>query len=159
MKYIKSQKGITIIVLVITIIILLIIASISLYWGTNSITQAKDTKLEAELKMMQQAILETYTKNKVQAQVVKQDLPGEKISDYDEVKEEVDSGTVNKLKIKDYDNIDNYSYYYKFNTKEQFKLIGVEESNNSYIVNYQTGEVINITTPKKSDGTILYLSK
>ena len=157
MKYIKSEKGITIVSLVITIIVLLILASISINWGLESISRSSDSKLDAELNMMQHAILETYTKNQVQGQVVNQTLPGNKINNYDTVIEKAEQ-FLGKFKITNYENIDDDSYYYEFNNEEQFKAIGMKNSSDTYIVNYKTGEVMNITTPKKSDGTLLYIS-
>lgn len=159
MEYTKSEKGITIVSLVITIIVLLILASISINWGLSSVTQSKDRKLDAELNMMQHAILETYAKNQVQGQVVEQDLPGTKITDYNNLITSASEFLRNlKIKKEEYNNIDNDSYYYEFSTEEQFKAIGMKNSSDTYIVNYKTGEVMNITTPKKSDGTLLYVS-
>lgn len=156
MRYTNSEKGITIVALTITVIVLIILASISIEWGIDSIKQSEDSKLETELNMMQHAILETYTKNMVQSQVISQELPGERIDDYEKVQELVEDSIT--LEISDYNNIDEYSYYYKFNTEEDFSKIGVKNSKDTYIVNYKTGEVVNITTPKKSDGTLLYIN-
>ena len=43
-------------------------------------------------------------------------------------------------------------------TKNKLKDIGIEESNYQYIVCYKTGEVMNITVKKTSNGELLYAS-
>ena len=79
MYKIKTQKGITLVSLIITIIILLIISSIGINFGINGINSTKDSKLEAELNMVQHAILEQYTKYKTTKDMVY--LVGNKVSD------------------------------------------------------------------------------
>lgn len=147
MRYIKKENGITLVSLVITIIILLILATISINWGKTSLTQSEDNKLQAELEMVHHAVLETYTKHKTQAQVVEQKLPGDIIANINnesdipiDIKQNM-SGT-----------------YYKLSEKDQFEKIGMKNVKDTYIVNYETGEVFNLTTNTKSDKTVLYIA-
>lgn len=146
MRYIKNENGITLVSLVITIIILLILATISIDWGKTSLTQSEDNKLQAELEMVHHAVLETYTKHKTQAQVIKQDLPGNIIADINN-----ESGIPNDIKQ------NMTGIYYKLSEKDQFKKIGMKNVKDTYIVNYETGEVVNITSTK-SDKTVLYIA-
>lgn len=146
MRYIKKENGITLVSLVITIIILLILATISINWGKTSLTQSEDNKLQAELEMVHHAVLETYTKHKTQAQVVEQNLPGEIVNINNE------SGIPNDIKQ------NMTGIYYKLSEKDQFKKIGMKNVKDTYIVNYETGEVLNLTTNTKSDGTTLYIA-
>ena len=146
MIYIKSENGITLVSLVITIIILLILATISIDWGKTSLTQSEDNRLQAELEMMHHAVLETYTKHKTQAQVAPQELPGEKIGNID-----TENGIPGDIQL------DKNGNYYKLSQKEDFKAIGMKNVKDTYIVDYETGEVVNITSTK-SDKTGLYIA-
>ena len=64
---VKSQKGITLMALVITIIVLLIIAGIGIgeiIGNSGDINQTEDVLALSELKKIQQAVLENYIKYK-----------------------------------------------------------------------------------------------
>jgi hypothetical protein len=43
-------------------------------------------------------------------------------------------------------------------TEDEFKNLGITNNTDSYVVNYVTGEVMNITNPKNSSGEALYIS-
>ena len=60
----KSEKGITLIALVITIIILLILASIAVYNGLNSIRSSKYMVFKTEMQLLQSSIDEMYSADK-----------------------------------------------------------------------------------------------
>lgn len=145
----KTQKGITLVSLVITIIILLIISSIGVNLGINGINNTKDSKLEAELNMVQHAILEQYTKYKTTRDVVY--LVGNKMT------EEQLNGITEELGITLVNIPNTYSNkeYYKLD-KASLKEIGIQDTNDEYIINYISGEVINITKKRLSDNTPLY---
>ena len=57
---IKNEKGITLITLAITIIVLAIIASISINFGKDTLTEVENKKIMTELSSIQQAIFERY---------------------------------------------------------------------------------------------------
>lgn len=145
----KTQKGITLISLVITIIILLIISSIGINFGINGINSTKDSKLEAELNMVQHAVLEQYAKYKTTKDMVY--LVGNKVS------EEQLRGITSELGITLVNIPDTYSNkdYYKLD-KASLKEIGIQETTDEYIINYISGEVINITQKRLSNNTPLY---
>ena len=147
MRYIKNENGITLVSLVITIIILLILATISINWGKTSLTQSEDNRLQAELEMVHHAVLETYTKHKTQAQVIEQNLPGTEINISD-----------NQNDIPNNINMKGTGTYYKLSTKREFEAIGMKNVKDTYIVNYETGEVLNMTKNKKSDGSVLHIA-
>lgn len=145
----KTQKGITLVSLVITIIILLIISSIGINFGINGINSTKDSKLEAELNMVQHAVLEQYTKYKTIKDIAY--LVGNKVS------EEQLNGVTEELGITLVNIPDTYANkdYYKLD-KASLREIGIQETEDEYIVNYISGEVINITKKKLSNNTPLY---
>lgn len=158
MQMIKNEKGVTMVALVVTVVILLIIASISINYGLNSIEEAKDNKLKSEISMVQHAVFEEYAKYEIQSKVNKdQALPGIEMQ-LDDVNKEINDGI--NLKITSYDD-DKESHYYKIVPDENGKMeqLGLEKLVDTYIVNYKTGEAINITTQATSDGNLLYVVK
>ncbi len=149
MYKLKTQKGITLVSLVITIIILLIISSIGINFGINGINSTKDSKLEAELNMVQHAILEQYAKYKTTKDIVY--LVGNKVSE-EQLKDITSELGITLVNIPDtYSNKD----YYKLD-KASLNEIGIRDTYDEYIVNYISGEVINITQKKLSNNNPLY---
>lgn len=149
MYKLKKQKGITLVSLVITIIILLIISSIGINFGINGINSTKDSKLEAELNMVQHAVLEQYAKYKTTKDIVY--LVGNKVSE-EQLKDITSELGITLVNIPDtYSNKD----YYKLD-KASLNEIGIRDTYDEYIVNYISGEVINITQKKLSNNNPLY---
>ena len=147
MKKIKNN-GITLVALVITIIVLIIIASISITGTLQDTDETKDNVATSELGMVQHAILERKTK----AQLTKEELPGQSVTStqlqqvIDEIEEK--SGTTITLEGNPED--------YKLLDDEALQDLGMENYKSEYIVNYSTGEVIDITRQVTEDGTVLY---
>lgn len=149
MENLKKIQGVTLVALVITIIILLILSGIGIYMGINSVTQAKDSKIIAELNMVQHAILEQYTKYQTTKDLAT--LVGIKLDDT-QVQEVVNRMGITLVSIPDaYQNKD----YYRLD-KASLLALGITNSSDEYIVNYISGEVINITVEKTSKGKPLY---
>ena len=135
---IEKEHGITMVSLIITIIILIIISGISVTVGIGSIQKARDNKLVAELTMVQHAILEQYTKYRLTKDTTY--LIGNKMTK-EEVQQIIEPLGVTLVTIPTtYSNKD----YYKLD-KAALLEIGVKEAEDEYIVNYISGEVINIT--------------
>lgn len=130
----RKNKGVTISSLVITIIILLIIAGISISVGNISITAYQDNILEAEAKELQTVVISQYQK-------------------YLTVK---DATLLVGKKCDDNGNVTEDGEYYLLN-KNDLQEIGMEKPKDEYIVKYDTGEVINKTTPKNSKGENIHL--
>lgn len=149
MDFGEEQKGITIITLVITVIVLMIISGIGITMGTNAIKSTKDNKLTSELVIVQQAILEQYTKYQVT-----------KDSSYllgDKVKSEEMNQIAKDLNIQLASIPDTYSNkeYYRLDKASLLKM-GIQDAEDEYIVNYISGEVINITK-KTTSNNALYI--
>ncbi len=148
MNKLKNSKGITLSGLAITIIVLTILATVGATVGITNVREAKDAKLDTELEMVQHAILEQYVKFETTKDVVY--LVGNKLekSEVDQIAQELD---ITLVEIPDtYENKD----YYKLD-KASLKEIGIQNTDDEYIVNYISGEVINITS-KKNDNKPLY---
>lgn len=149
MGFLMKQKGITIISLVITVIILVIISGIGITMGTNAIKASKDNKLTSELLMVQHAVLEQYTKY----QTTKDNtyLIGNKV-ELEQMNQIARDFNITLVNIpQNYSNKD----YYRLD-KASLLEIGIENTDDEYIVNYISGEVINITQ-KTTSNTALYV--
>ena len=154
---IKSQKGITLMALVITIIVLLIIAGIGigeLRGKKGDINQTKNAVALSELNKIQQSIIETYLKYKQlnnASVLIGTPLDYQTAQSYlSEVKpgETLKANDLNEAEYK----------YYELN-KQNLKTMGLENINNNdrYVVNYSTGEVFNITQKQTVINEALYI--
>ncbi len=161
---VKEEKAITLVALTVTIIILLILASVGLS-GLNSITETEDSKLSSELKMVQHVILEAYTKYITTSKVIPDEsiLVGTKLNDSNISTNNIQNSNGkyyfkydgdNKIELKD----TNISNYYLVSTEQDFKKLGISNTKEKYVVNYTTGEVMNILRLKNSEGKALYIS-
>lgn len=149
MYRLKTQKGITLISLVVTVIILLIISLVAVNFGISGISNIKDSKLESELNMVQHAVLEQYTKYKTTKDIAF--LVGTKVSEEQLSKITTELGITLVTIPNTYSNKE----YYKLD-KASLSEIGIQETDDEYIINYISGEVINITQKRLSDNTPLY---
>jgi type II secretory pathway pseudopilin PulG len=147
----KSNKGITLITLVITMIILLILGGISLTVGNNMIEETQDKKLVSELNMVQHAILEQYAKYQTT-----KDTSYIKVGNRMELADVKD--IARNMGIELVNIPDNYSNkdYYKLDKLSLLKM-GIENTEDEYIVNYISGEVINNTKKHTNDNKALYV--
>ncbi len=149
MSYLIKQKGITIISLVITVIILVIISGIGITMGTNAIKSSKDNQLASELSMVQHAVLEQYTKYQTTKDITY--LVGNKV-ELEEMNQIAKNLNITLVNIpQKYTNKD----YYRLD-KASLLQIGIENTDDEYIVNYISGEVINMTQ-KTTSNTALYV--
>ena len=149
MSILNKQNGITMVSLIVTIVVLLILSSIGVNMGLKGINSVNDSKLTSELEMVQHAVLEQYTKYKTTKDTVY--LVGNKISD-DEAKMYANELGVTLANIPNtYTNKD----YYRLD-KASLVAIGIKDSSDEYVINYITGEVMNITVKKLSNNNPLY---
>lgn len=162
---IKEEKAITMIALVITIVLLLILSGIAIYGGTNSILESEDKKISIELNIIQHAVLETYTKYLSTSKVIENSdaLVGIKLSDSN-INENYIVNVNGKYYFK-YDTDENrielkdttISNYYLISTEEEFKKLGISNCKDKYVVNYTTGEVLNVQKLKTNSNQALYV--
>lgn len=145
MEAIKENKGITLIALVITIIVLLILAGVALGSGGDSIKTAKSNSAIVQLDMVQHAILERNSQYKLTKN--ESTLVGTKVA----IEEVENIASQIEVTLKATDN------YYRLEV-EDLKKLGITEETDTYIVNYETGEVINETQLRTVTGEVLYTS-
>ncbi len=166
----KEEKGITLIALAITIIVLLIIAGVGIgnIAGTaGSVENTNSQVALAELKQVQQIVLETYIKSE-QTHNVDYLLEGTEMT-YSEIKEIImdkyDKSLDAEYTEDYYNGLEADKKYYKLSYFDLNNLgLTCDESKKEdkkyhYMVNYSTGEVYNITTTKTEEGDPLYITK
>lgn len=186
MQMMKNEKGITLIALAVTVIILMILVGTGVTAVYTGINEVKDNKLQTELGIVRQAILEQYTlaeavqKTKVLASESQVSFwVGDRIYPTDPIyiptNDYINSEDKNaQIFIEKVTNRVTPTYqedfYYRLND-EQLKEIGIgnktvmqgeEEtevgvSKYTYIVNYHTGEVYNESKKVTSTHYLLYL--
>lgn len=95
--------------------------------------------------MVQHAVLERYTK----AILTHENYPGELLnSNSPELLEMKNAG----IELKGPD-----TEYYKLTTNKGLKELAITDTDDEYIVNYETGEVFNLTQKKTKSGKLLYV--
>ncbi len=147
MKNYSNQKGVTLVALAVTMIVLVIIAGVGISTGISGHKKSNDAKLVTELEMVQHAVLEQYVKYKA--------TKDEDCLIGSEVPKETIYKMANELGVM----LDKPSdTYYKLNKSDLAKIGIVEQGEDEYIVNYASGETINATRKKLSNGDPLYVS-
>lgn len=146
----EKQQGITMVSLVITIIVLVIVSGIGITVGTSSMKSSKDSKLTQELVMVQHAVLEQYAKYKTTKD--RNYLVGNKMELQEIQKIAQELGITLVTIPPKYSNQD----YYRLD-KASLLEIGIQDTNDEYIVNYVSGEVINITKKVTTNQEALYV--
>ena len=156
-KVINKEKGITLLALVVTIIMLIILASTIVNIGQNEIKESEENAKLSELGIVQNVILQRKTK----ADLTDEDYPGETIIEaninlektIEEMNDHRASGEEEIIKKDD----DNSNYYFLSTENGGLEELGITNSEDAYIVNYETGEVINYTTKLTETGKPLYI--
>lgn len=143
----RKTNGVTLVALIITVILLLIISGISITGTLRGHKETKEASQISELNMIQHAILERYTK----AQLTKEELPGTTITE-DDVKTII--GEINGITGED---ITLKGKEYKELSISDLEKLGVTNEEDTFIVNYKTGEVINATKKVTESGKALYV--
>ena len=137
--------------MIITITVLVILAGISITASFRNTGETENSASITELEMVKHAILERYTK----AQLTKEALPGTSFttqSDLNTVISSINSNATDTIVLED-STVENYKRLYSTDLKN----LGIENAEDTYIVNYTTGEVINETQKVTSTGKTLYI--
>ncbi|MBR6033320.1 MAG: hypothetical protein IKP28_00975 [Clostridia bacterium] len=147
----KENAGVTLVALIITMIVMIIIAGTSIYIGINDIDNSQDSMAKAELEEVKNIIGQRYlnyikTKNKAY-------FAGTKLSSSEVSAVESKIGRL-LIPIPNTFDEDERAYYRL--TPNDLVTIGIEDSLNTYVVNYITGETINITKTKTNGDELLY---
>ena len=156
-KVLKNEKGITLLALVITMIILMILVGITINIGKNGITESREDAMLSELGIVQNAILQRKTK----ADLTGENYPGETITEaninLEETIEEINNNRTSGEEAISRKDRDDSHYYFLSTENGGLEALGITNSEDAYIVNYETGEVINYTTKLTGTGKPLYI--
>lgn len=142
----KKQKGITLITLVITIIVMIIIAGVATYSGFESIKSAELTTFTAELEMIQAKVNVIYERRKTNNVEKKY---------YNNLGQDItiiNEGTL--VQVLGESSKEGFRYF----SKEDLKLIDLDDIKQDVIINFDTCEVISITGIE-TDGVKYYKLK
>ena len=151
----KNQKGIALVSLVVTIIVLIILAGVAIAMGSQGLTGANENALLSELGIVQNAILQRKTK----VDLTGEQYPGESVSEstLNDVIEEINANKASGEETVERKDNDITHYYLLTANNNGLSDLGITNSDDAYIVNYETGEVINYTTKVTEDGKPLYI--
>ena len=144
---IRKNKGITLVTLVVTVVLLLIISGISITGTLRGHKETEEASQISELNMIQHVILERYTK----VQLTNETLPGTTIEKdkVEEIIDEIYTKTGEKINLKGTE--------YKQLSTADLENLGVTKEDDTFIVNYKTGEVINASKKVTKSGKALYI--
>ena len=123
----KSNKGISLIALVVTIVVMIILAGVSIYYGTReNISTAYETDMYTEILNVSDAAFQRSLTNRMDA--ARYPFVGTPLTD-------ADPQVVNNISYGD------GWYLLKLSDHEE---LGLENITNEYLVNYLTGEAVSI---------------
>ncbi len=128
-----SEKGITLVSLVITIVILMLITGVAISASTDSIKSAKRTAFITEMEMIHEKVNTIYEKRK---------LNEEDITYYNSLGQVVSRVDASKLKeiLKGQSSM-GYLYF----SKEDLKKLDLDNISQDVIINFTTRDVVSVT--------------
>lgn len=129
----RNQKGITLVMLVITIIVLIIITSVTVYTGTGVIKRASLQNLNTNMLLLQAKIKTLAEESRFNKDESK--LKGKKVSEI------TDNNKITQLINENI--IENAEQYYLL-SQDDLNSMGLEKVKveDGYLVNYETDEII-----------------
>ena len=133
MRKMKSESGITMLILVITVIVLGIIASIVVQYSIAGKEYSEEKKLLANLEVVKHAVYQQYEEYKMTED---RTLIVGKLATDNKWQQTSSTGIEDR--------------YYKL-TKKDLEELGIKEETDEYIVNYKTGECFNLTKKRTKE--------
>ena len=150
--YLKNNKGVTVISLIIVVIILVLLASITVYEANGLIAMTKKQSIATNLLLIQAKVRiineqVVFEKDETKKQEL---LVGTKLSE--------DAQTLNSLKEKQVIPSDDTGEKYYRLSQNDLNNMGLEaiDASDGYVVNYETEEIIYIYGVQNEDGVYLY---
>ena len=169
----RNDKGVTLMILTVTIVVLLIILGITLNYGVSEIHDVSNKKMESELEIVQEAIMQRYALVKsegqlgIKAPVISSNtqteanrpsgLVGTRIANSSYIETQGFSGVEPMITYSSGENNKNFEDYYYLLNENDLRDLEIEKGDNpnesgskerSYIVNYSTGEVFDVGNKK-----------
>lgn len=146
----KNNKGITLIVLIITVILLTIIGGVSVYYGINSYEESKVIRFETNMKILQKKVdlVLEEGKNYKELGLSLNDEQKQTLSNI------ISQDTNNYIETTDVTN-PKLRYFSYNEIQNDFDIANVYEN---VIINFENREVISLNGVSKN-GTIHYVEK
>ena len=154
-KNMRDEKGITMSTLIITVIILTLLAGIIVTTGQSGKELVRETENDikaVELSNIQNAVLEDYIKYKKTNN--DDGIVGNELS-YSDARKKIHSVSKD-IELKARQSTNNIEKYYLLEPEDVDKL-GIKGVEDTYVVNYSTGEVANVSSKKDNKGHPLYI--
>ena len=153
----KNDKGVTLIILMLTVIVITVLTSIIIYTGMNILKNANIENINTNMFLIQAKAKTISEKHKFEET---QGLIGTKITGTTGIQSIDKLISEDIIKIPTDANALDAEFYYYF-TQEDLDSIGLNkvssnEKTGYYIVNYSDYEVINSIGVEDSNGTIYY---
>lgn len=150
----KNQKGITLVVLVITIIIMLILIATGITYGSHSIAEVKLQNFSYELQQIQGRVEHIYQKMTMEENPNYATLNGNELGVNMGYSDEA-MDILKEIRGIDYRDITiqsdpefyagtNLSTYRYFSKKELEKTLDIKNAKHNVIINFKTREVISV---------------
>ena len=133
----KKEQGITLVSVVVMIVILAIIASLSIITSTRTVNEAKDLKKEENIVMIQAVVNRVGAKLETAGYLTPADtkIYGKRLND--SIISELIGGAGGSYSMVNGENIEDWYVL----EQDDLEEMGVSYVNESYFVNYHTGEV------------------
>lgn len=143
---VKSNRGVSLVTLVITIVVMLIIISITISSSIKSVEETNATKIENEIRSLRDAVndrMANHERNAILYPIIGEKI-GDSVFEYIRSIENLESQEINKIisQISDNYSVDNVDYYRLVGRTEAEKL-GVEniDMEHYYVVDYYECDV------------------
>lgn len=161
----KNERGITLVILIITVIIMMILVAAGISYGTTSIGEIRLQNFSYELEQIQGKVDTTHEKMKTEKKnpsyvTLNNKMIGNNITVSESAIDTLKKVTKNKI---DYRTIttDNEDYYYNrvdtmyryFSKKDLEEFFDIKNANQDVIINFKTREVISVKGQKYQEKT------
>ena len=145
---IKSNRGVSLVTLVITIVVMLIMISITISASLKSVEETNDTKIEHEIRSLQDAVndrLANNNRNPVLYPIIGEKI-GDSINEYIRSIENLENGEKDKIlnRINNGErNFDETKDFFRLVGRTEAEKLGVEniDKEHFYVVDYYECEV------------------
>lgn len=166
----KNEKGITLVVLMITVILMLILVGAGITYGTTSIGEIRLQNFSYEMQQIQGRVDATYEKMKTEKEnpsyvSLNNKMMGKNITTSDEAMDTLKTVTKNRINYRTI-TTDNEEYYYNrvdtmyryFSKKELDTFFDIKNATQDVIINFKTREVISVKGQKYKEMTYYRLN-
>lgn len=167
----KNERGITLVILIITVVIMMILVAAGISYGTTSIGEIRLQNFSYELEQIQGRVDTTYEKMKTEKEnpsyvSLNNKMMGENITTSDDAIDTLKIVTKNKVNYRTI-TTDNEEYYYNrvdtiyryFSKEDLEEFFDIKNAKQDVIINFKTREVISVKGQKYQEKTYYKLEE